>query len=97
MNPRDIDKTVRATNITITAVTAAATFSILVVTIMIVWAWVIPDLFPGLVEEAAIASRLNWIQASGLAVLAASLASAGKLLIGAVARLNPITIQRSAD
>jgi hypothetical protein len=38
-----------------------------------VWAWVVPDLFPGAVEQGLIAANLTWLASLKLAVLVAVL------------------------
>ena len=54
-------------------ITVAVTFVIAVVVFKFVWAWVIPDLFPGAVEQGLISSDLTWLAAVKLAVLMAVL------------------------
>ena len=86
MNQQDIHKAVRATTITVRAVTAVVSFAVLVALMMIVWAWIIPELFPSLVEQGAIAPKLTWITATGLAALTAVILAAGRILVGAIDR-----------
>ena len=50
-------------------VTVAVTFVITVVVLKFVWAWVVPDLFPGAVAEGLIVANLTWLSAVKLAVL----------------------------
>ena len=54
-------------------VTVAVTFVISIVMFKFVWAWVVPDLFPGAVEEGLIVADLTWLASLKLAVLVASL------------------------
>jgi hypothetical protein len=54
-------------------ITVAVTFVISVVVFKFVWAWVVPDLFPGAVEQGLIAATLTWLAALKLAVLVAVL------------------------
>ena len=54
-------------------VTVAVTFVIAVVLFKFVWAWVVPDLFPGAVEQGLIAANLTWLASLKLAVLVAVL------------------------
>ncbi|MFC1922993.1 hypothetical protein ACFLY4_06855 [Chloroflexota bacterium] len=54
-------------------VTVAVTFVISIVVFKFVWAWVVPDLFPGAVEEGLIVADLTWLASLKLAVLVASL------------------------
>ncbi len=50
-------------------VTVAVTFVITVVVLKFVWAWVVPDLFPGAVAEGLIIADLTWLISLKLAVL----------------------------
>jgi len=54
-------------------VTVLVTFVIAVVLFKFVWAWVVPDLFPGAVEEGLVAANLTWLASLKLAVLVAVL------------------------
>ena len=54
-------------------VTVVVTFVIAVVLFKYVWAWVVPDLFPGAVEEGLVAADLTWLASLKLAVLVAVL------------------------
>jgi hypothetical protein len=55
-------------------VALAVTFVISLVIFKFVWAWVIPDLFPGAVAEGLISADLSWLATLKLAVLVAALA-----------------------
>jgi hypothetical protein len=55
------------------AIQVAVTFVIAVIVFKFVWAWVIPDLFPGAVAQGLIAANLSWIAALKLGVLVAVL------------------------
>jgi hypothetical protein len=48
-------------------------FVIAVIVFKFVWAWVVPDLFPGAVDQGLISADLTWLAAVKLAVLAAVL------------------------
>jgi len=50
-------------------VTVAVTFVITVVVLKFVWAWVVPDLFPGAVAQGLIIADLTWLASVELAVL----------------------------
>ena len=50
-------------------VTVAVTFIISIVMFKFVWAWVVPALFPGAVEEGLIVADLSWLASLKLAVL----------------------------
>jgi uncharacterized protein YqhQ len=54
-------------------VSVAVVFVISVVLFKIVWGWVVPDLFPGAVDQGLIAADLTWLAAVKLAVLVAVL------------------------
>jgi len=47
----------------------AITFVISMVVFKFVWAWVVPDLFPGAVAQGLISADLTWLAALKLAVL----------------------------
>jgi hypothetical protein len=50
-------------------VAVAVTFVISLVLFKFVWAWVVPDLFPGAVAQGLISADLTWFAAFKLAVL----------------------------
>jgi hypothetical protein len=54
-------------------IAVAVTFVISLVLFKFVWAWVVPDLFPGAVAQGLIAADLTWFAAFKLAVLVAVL------------------------
>jgi hypothetical protein len=54
-------------------VAVAVTFVISVVVFKFVWAWVVPDLFPGAVAQGLISADLTWLATVKLAVLVAVL------------------------
>ncbi len=47
----------------------AVMFVIALVLFKVVWAWVVPDLFPGAVDQDLISADLTWLAAVKLAVL----------------------------
>jgi uncharacterized membrane protein len=63
-------------------VTAAVTFIFMVVVLKFVWAWVVPDLFPGAVAQDLINADLSWLATVKLAVLVAVLSGVYQTLIG---------------
>jgi len=67
-------------------VTVAVTFVIVVVLFKFVRAWVVPDLFPGAVEQGLIAAELTWLASLKLAVLVAVLSGFYPALSGAFKR-----------
>ena len=67
-------------------VTVAVTFVITVVVLKFVWAWVVPDLFPGAVDQGLISADLSWLATVKLAVLVAVLSGINDSLIGAFNR-----------
>ncbi len=54
-------------------VTVAVMFIISLVVFRFVWGWVVPDLFPGSVDQGLIVADLTWLTAFKLAVLVAVL------------------------
>ena len=54
-------------------VAVGVTFVISVIVFKFVWAWVVPDLFPGAVAEGLISADLTWFATLKLAVLVAVL------------------------
>jgi uncharacterized membrane protein len=68
------------TGITI-LVTVAVTFVISLVVLKFVWAWVVPDLFPGAVAQGLISADLTWLAALKLAVLVAVLNGLSRTLV----------------
>ena len=46
--------------------------------IKLLWAWTIPDLFPGAVEQGLVAAEISWLTAFKLAIFFAILTSASK-------------------
>lgn len=54
-------------------ISVALIFVVAVVVFKFVWAWVVPDLFPGAVTQGLISADLTWLAAVKLAVLVAVL------------------------
>jgi uncharacterized membrane protein len=54
-------------------VSVIVTFVIAIILFKFVWAWVVPDLFPGAVAEGLVAADLTWLASLKLAVLVAVL------------------------
>lgn len=54
-------------------ISVAVTFVISMVVFKFVWAWVVPDLFPGAVAQGLISADLTWFATVKLAVLVAVL------------------------
>jgi hypothetical protein len=67
-------------------VTVVVIFIIAMILFKFVWAWVVPDLFPGAVEQGLIAADLTWLASLKLAVLVAVLSGFGPALSGAIER-----------
>ena len=67
-------------------VTVVMTFVLSVVVFKFVWAWVVPDLFPGAVTQGLISADLTWLAALKLAVLVAVLSGFYPSLTGAFNR-----------
>jgi TRAP-type uncharacterized transport system fused permease subunit len=54
-------------------VSVVVVFVISLILFKLVWAWVVPDLFPGAVDQGLIVADLTWLDAFKLAVLVAVL------------------------
>ena len=67
-------------------VTVAVTFVITVVMFKFVWAWVVPDLFPGAVDQGLIKADLTWLATAKLALFVAVLSGFYPSLIEAFKR-----------
>ncbi len=52
----------------------AAAFVVALLVVKVLWAWVIPDIFPGAVEQGLVAARISWFTALKVAILLAVLA-----------------------
>ena len=76
---KEIEKEVekRVTNWVTVAITVFVTVAVMLVVSLVVfkfvWGWVVPDLFPGAVDEGLIVADLTWLSAFKLAVLVAVL------------------------
>ena len=57
---------------------AAGAFVLVLFLVKIVWAWTIPDLFPGAVEEGLIAGQISWYTAFKVAIFAGVLFGMGR-------------------
>lgn len=49
-------------------------FAVMLLVVKLLWAWTIPDLFPGAVEQGLVAGSISWWTAFKLAVFVAVLA-----------------------
>ena len=72
---KEIEKKVEKGVATGTAilVSVVVTFVLSLVVFKFVWAWVVPDLFPGAVDQGLIVADLTWLAAFKLSVLVAVL------------------------
>jgi hypothetical protein len=50
-------------------------FVVVLFLVKVLWAWTIPDLFPGAVEQGLIADSISWFAAVKLAIFVAVLAA----------------------
>ncbi len=62
------------------AIAVAVTFVISLILFKFVWAWVVPDLFPGAVQQGLISANLSWFATFKLAVLTGLLSGFGPTL-----------------
>ena len=67
-------------------IAVAVTFVISVIVFKFVWAWVVPDLFPGAVAQGLVSADLTWLAAVKLAVLVSVLSGFYPSLIDASKR-----------
>lgn len=72
----------QVTGITSALITAAVVFAIGVVLVKVFWAWTVPDLFPGAVEQGLIVADLTWLAAIRTVVLVAIVSSSASLVFG---------------
>ncbi len=59
---------------------AAGAFVLLLFLIKLLWAWTVPDLFPGAVEQGLVAGTISWVTALKLAVFVAVLSGLASAL-----------------
>ena len=57
---------------------AGVAFVVFLFVIKALWAWTVPDLFPGAVKQGLVAETISWCTAAKLAILFALLAGLGK-------------------
>ncbi|KPL18133.1 MAG: hypothetical protein AMJ93_14165 [Anaerolineae bacterium SM23_84] len=79
---KEVEKRVEEGVATGTAIliAVAVTFVISLIVFKFVWAWVVPDLFPGAVAQGLISGNLTWFATLKLAVLVAVLSGFGPAL-----------------
>ena len=53
------------------AAVACVAFVLALLLIKVLWAWTVPDLFPGAVEQGAVARSISWATAGKLAIFVA--------------------------
>jgi hypothetical protein len=51
-----------------------AVFVLVLFLVKVLWAWTVPDLFPGAVEQGLVAASISWYTALKVAIFAAVLA-----------------------
>jgi len=52
----------------------AVVFVVALLLIKLMWAWTVPDLFPGAVEKGLVAANISWLAALKVAIFVALLA-----------------------
>ena len=52
---------------------ACVAFFLVLLLIKVLWAWTIPDLFPGAVEQGLVAGSVSWLTAAKIAIFVAVL------------------------
>lgn len=66
MNPAKV------TGLVVAGVTVACVaFSVALLLIKALWAWTVPDLFPGAVADGLIAAQISWLAAAKVALVVA--------------------------
>ena len=53
---------------------AAVVFVVALLLIKVMWAWTVPDLFPGAVQQGLVAAEISWLTSLKLAIIIAILA-----------------------
>jgi len=68
---KEIEKQVEkaVTSVITILVTVAVAFVVTVVLLKFVWAWVVPDLFPGAVDQGILLAELTWLETVKFVVL----------------------------
>ncbi len=56
-----------------------AAFAVALLLLKLLWAWTVPDLFPGAVEQGLIAREISWFTSLKVAILVAALAGVAGL------------------
>jgi hypothetical protein len=57
---------------------AAGVFAITLLLVKVLWAWTVPDLFPGAVEQGLVARSISWLTSLKVAIFVAVLAGVAK-------------------
>lgn len=52
---------------------ACVVFVVILFLIKVLWAWTVPDLFPGAVEQGLISKTISWLAAAKIAIIVAVL------------------------
>ena len=63
-------------------VLVAAVFVLVLFLVKVLWAWTVPDLFPGAVEQGLVAASISWYTALKVAIFAAVLAGVAGVRCG---------------
>ena len=61
-------------------VLGAMVFVLALLVVKVLWAWTVPDLFPGAVEQGLVAKSVSWYTAMKVAILVAVLGGFGPAL-----------------
>ncbi|RPJ49309.1 MAG: hypothetical protein EHM19_00555 [Candidatus Latescibacterota bacterium] len=56
-------------------IAAALAFIIVLLLVKLLWAWTVPDLFPGAVDQGLIAGTISWMTAIKIAIFVAILSA----------------------
>jgi hypothetical protein len=52
---------------------ASAAFVVVLLLLKLLWAWTVPDLFPGAVQQGLVAREISWLAAAKIALFVAVL------------------------
>jgi hypothetical protein len=50
-------------------------FVVMLLVVKLLWAWTVPDLFPGAVEQGLVAKQISWLAAVKIALVVAVLSA----------------------
>ena len=75
-------------------VVAAIAFVVVLLLVKLMWAWTVPDLFPGAVEQGLVAAEISWLSSLKVALIVAILSGGVR---GGSAGAHKSRCRRKAD